>query len=775
MKEIPVEGQAMTELYAHSLENADKSTWQLLDDHLTNVAKLSSRFASAFDCAEWGRILGLLHDVGKAEGAFQRRLEGAPEKVDHSSAGAVSACKMLRADKTGNCNGNLMAYAIAGHHGGMPNGTKPLNHGHTPLRERLVRGLSEDVDTFLGFATIRWGLDAILNAVEGLPSQRRFMSGGRLASADYDRKNQIFAVPFFTRMMYSCLVDADYLDTEAFLSPGLADARLAGKSSLPQLLEKLELYMDNLQKTAGDTEVNRARKAVLEDASFAAQKAVGIFTMTVPTGGGKTLASMEFALRHAIAHGQSRVVVAIPFTSIVEQTASTLRDVFGDQNVLEHHSNYDFEAGEAESALSERLAVQNWDAPIIVTTNVQLFESLYSNRPGKCRKLHNVARSVIVLDEAQTIPDALLMPSLAALEELSLDYGTTSVLCTATQPALVGLWPFGSVPTEIVSNPKALESTFWGRAEYRIEEGLTSDSLAAELVGHHQVLCVVGTKRKAREVWLGCKSRCDDASEGVYHLSANMVPAHRSQVISEIRRRLFDDQRCIVVSTQLIEAGVDVDFPCVYREMAGIDSIIQAAGRCNRSGLLLDASGNPTPGTVHIFTLNEDATGRHRIGWLERMSVLAREVIQDNGGSMSNDLSGPFFSRRYQTGDLDEKKLFKDMCSCRPPFMSIDFERYAREYKIIEDETEPLFIPWGKEGERLLCELRDLDDPARIAIRLQRYSVSVHPYLKERLEKEHAIERYGPICAVNDACRNYYSADLGLVEPGEEEQKSLVI
>lgn len=442
-------------LYAHSKPDAPRDEWQTLEAHLDSVADLCSEFASSFGCKNWGRAIGALHDVGKASKAFQKRLTGSSERVDHSTGGAREA-QLFNGNERKLPFGTLMSFVIAGHHGGIPNGNKKSEHnGRAPLYERLSSAQLEDYSAFQKLFVQGNVSIPDIDQLEDYAALRKAIEGG-LTDDAREREHFFFATTFFTRMLFSCLVDADYLDTESFMLPDYSAARNRDYASLPELLSLLENYMNALQAGTSDSSVNAARKTVLDDACAASAFPTGIFTMTVPTGGGKTLASMMFALRHAVEHGLRRVIVAIPYTSIVEQTASVLREVFGNENVLEHHSNYDFEARDEESVLSERLAVQNWDAPIIVTTNVQLLGSLYSNKPGKCRKLHNVVGSVLVLDEAQTLPDSLLTPSLAALEELTLDYGCTVVLCTATQPAIANHWPFGSHTQEIAKHQEAL-------------------------------------------------------------------------------------------------------------------------------------------------------------------------------------------------------------------------------------------------------------------------------------------------------------------------------
>lgn len=590
-------------------------------------------------------------------------------------------------------------------------------------------------------------------------------------------KSKVFSTFVLEHFLYSCLVDGDYLDTERFMTPEAAKARDSRNlSSMSELLAKLESYMGDLMGKAEDTPVNRARRSVYEDCLEAAARPSGLHSLTVPTGGGKTLSSMAFALRHAVEHEMDRVIVAVPFTTVTQQTAATLKDIFGAENVLEHHSNYDYRDLDDEEEVRQRLAVQNWDAPIVVTTNVQLFESLFSNKPGKSRKVHNMANSVIILDEAQTLPDSLLMPSLAILEELAAGYGASIVLCTATQPALETLWPFGAQPREIVRSSEALAEAFGGRVAYESLGALEQADLVERLASCHEVLCVVGTRKRARMIYddvaahameRGELAEAERASDkGFFHLSAFMIPAHRSVMLERIRERLKNKERCVVVSTQLVEAGVDVDFPEVYRELAGLDSIVQAAGRCNREGRL------PRSGIVHVFECSIDGERQKTGEWLEKMKGITRDVIRANGGEVDESLIPAFFKTRYDTENLDYKKIFQKLTSrdmIMAAFTTMPIEQCALDYRIIEEDSVPVFVPWGDEGRKLLKELLGAENPASMAIRLQRFSVGVPVWKIDEYRQTEAVEELEPFFILKeDGCRSFYREDVGLVAAGEE-------
>lgn len=558
----------MNEHYGHTLDGlGDKSQWQKLEDHLWQTAALTRQFATALCAADWGYLAGLWHDLGKYSQAFQSRLcstESAdahieqPGKVDHSTAGAQHAVRRF------GTVGKILAYVIAGHHGGLPDGNSP----ESCLRLRLQK---EIPDYSASPPNI---LAQPLPAPPFKPSVDR--AGIQLS--------------MFTRMLFSCLVDADFLDTEAFVDDD--KSRQRGRFQTLDALEPLFAQrLADLRNAVNPSPVNDQRAAVLRQCLAASQRDMGFFSLTVPTGGGKTLSSMAFALKHAQLHRLRRIIYVIPFTSIIEQNADVFRRVLGDEAVLEHHSNFEPEQEDHRS----RLAAENWDAPIVVTTNVQFFESLFASRSSRCRKLHNIAESVVILDEVQSLPAEYLLPCLEVLKELRDHYRTSIVLCSATQPAVQKRDDFIrglQHVTEIVADPVRLARDM-RRVEITVVGQLSDEEIVRRLTEQSQVLCVVNTREHARNLHMGLHNA---NAEGVFHLSALMCAAHRSEVLSKIRSTLTSRARCRVVSTQLVEAGVDIDFPVVYRALAGIDSIAQAAGRCNREGKL------ETIGQVNVFT-----------------------------------------------------------------------------------------------------------------------------------------------------------------------------
>ncbi|MFA6810102.1 MAG: CRISPR-associated helicase Cas3', partial [Desulfoplanes sp.] len=542
-----------------------------------------------------------------------------------------------------------------------------------------------------------------------------------------------FALSFFTRMIFSCLTDADFLDTEAFCDPNRNVARTricTRKSDLASLRDALNDRLTNLEKHAVPSRVNTLRRSVLNDCRVAARKESGFFSLSVPTGGGKTLSSMAFALDHAVTHGLRRIIYAIPFTSIIEQNAHVFSSVFGRENVLEHHCNYKNKDVPEEEGYDRwrGLAVENWDAPVVVTTNVQFFESLFSNKPSRCRKLHNIARSVIVLDEAQAIPTEYLEPCLCALRELVEHYGCSVVLCTATQPALddESLRSRLQQVQEIVTDPKRLYAEL-KRIKVIFEGSLTDELLSERIASLRQVLCIVSTKPQARKVFERLPER-----DGAFHLSTNMYPVHRRRVLDTICQRLKEGLACRVISTSLIEAGVDVDFPVVYRAMAGLDSIAQAAGRCNREGRQRGL------GRVVVF----EPENPPKMPWLQRCASRAGETLRTLPGEDPLGLGAMrrYFELLYDVQDLDKKQIVKRLNAPVDRNLCFPFKEIAQDFRFIEDEGTAVIIPGEPEAESLLQQLQFTENPRPVLRRLQQYVVTVRSRELAKLYSDGAIE-----------------------------------
>lgn len=692
--------------YAHTTDKSDKSDWQLLINHLTEVASLSSSFAAEFNAGELAFIAGIFHDIGKYSEKFQKRLEGSPIKVDHSTAGAVEVSKLYPLAQS-----ILLQYIIAGHHTGL------LNYGNPEcgLCRRLNNPVLEDYSKYKDEVTVP---ETVISRLPIRPLSG--MNG--------------FSISFFIRMLFSCLVDADSLNTEAFMNPKLASMR-KGYDSREYLSS---VFSDNIAKiTAGasDSAINQNRKKILDQCLNKAELPPGFFSLTVPTGGGKTLSSMAFSLKHLSVNNLNRIFYIIPYTSIIEQNAKIFKGIFGEKNVLEHHSNYDpiKEDNDDFEEKQDRYKVssENWDIPITVTTNVQFFESLFAHKRSRCRKLHNLTNSIIILDEAQMLPTEFLKPSLQALSELVVNYGSTVVLCTATQPKIGDLIDKSLHITEIMSDPQELYKQF-KRVQVKQLGRLSDKELVDCLMQHYQMLCIVNTRKHAQVLF-------DELSEygNVYHLSAKMCPVHRRKILTEIRENLANGHECRVISTQLIEAGVDVDFPVVYRAMTGIDSIAQAAGRCNREG-------KHQIGEVFIFSSTEKH-GKPTSGWQSRLAEIGEMVLESHEDPLSLQAIDEYFSRLYfYEGDdgLDQKNIL-NLLKGGNNGLDFPFEDISYAFRYIEGGTRDVIVPYDKDGEKVIDKLRKIGFPGNFVRKLQGYTVNIYAHEFRELEESGALETVG--------------------------------
>jgi CRISPR-associated helicase Cas3/CRISPR-associated endonuclease Cas3-HD len=703
--------------YAHSIhqdnvKDADGiKEWQTLSDHLNGVADFAEEFARPFHMESLARIAGLLHDYGKATEDFQKRLAGSKKPVDHKSAGAEYAHEHYK-----NFIGKILKYCIYGHHNEMPNGTEQcILNKHSINAEVDIKDLVGDLP------------ETSFSHIEFETSE-----------------NAAVYMQTLIRMLYSALVDADYLDTERFVEPNSFARRINNfhAKKLPNLFaEKLETLLreDSLSN------VNIYRRKVLNECIAAGQGERGFYTLTVPTGGGKTFSSLAFALEQIKKLDLSRVIYAVPFTTVTGQTAEIFRGIFGDKYVLEHHSNIDVRDKNNDERDVMRLHSQNWDSPLILTTTVQLLESLFSNRPSKCRKLHNISNSVIVFDEAQALPDKLLLPTLAVLRSLVQYFGCTVLFCTATQPAVD---PFmGTIkPKEITSDTDKLFSVL-KRVEI-INLGIISDDFLCEkAVEEEQALIVVNTRRHAAALFTILENVISD---GIYHLSALMCPEHRRRILGEVKERLKNSERCILVSTNLIEAGVDIDFPVVFRASAGLESIAQSAGRCNREGKLENL------GHFYIFTPENDAEIPE---YMKQNIEYGRETLMHFSDSpLSPPAIEMYFQLRYGNKKrLDTHDILKHITDGLKE-ISFDFETIAKQYKLIDNNTVSVIIPFDDDAKEMLREslfhLREL----------QRYTVSVYEKDIVNIPVISIAEQvYVLDCGSNEQFREAYSEKIGLV------------
>lgn len=636
-------------------------------DHLESVAESAGSRAGIFGAQGIAYATGLLHDIGKADPRFQAYLAQKGPRHPHSGAGACLARQLSRG-----AIGKLMAFVIAGHHTGLPNGLLG-RHGGKSLAERI----EDEPDTTLP----AWLSLPPITVADIPPALRR------------KPEDPAFAMQFLARMVFSTLIDADRTETARFYGQD----NTKPVPDIRQLKSLLDTHLSDLGQRATGS-VNAIRRDILESARAAARLQPGLFSMSVPTGGGKTLASLSFALDHAITTGQRRIIYVVPYTSIIEQTAEVFRSILGADAVLEHHSSFD--ATSTGKPLPPHLeASETWDAPIIVTTAVQFFESLFANRTTKCRKLHRIARSVVILDEAQSLPLDLLRPCLAAIQELAAGYGTSLVLCTATQPAILKEDGFrvpealtrstsASLPVrEISADPAALHASL--RRTRVADLGTLPDPvLVQRLEQCRQCLVIVNSRAHARSLFERC---CD--LDAVYHLSTSMTPRHRRQILSVVRDRLAAGKPVRLISTSLIEAGVDVDFPVVFRAIAGLDSIAQAAGRCNREGRL------PDPGEVFVFRPDPGFPSPRSM----RPLIEATEhTLRHHGDPISPAALRGWFSRIYWSrgDDLDTARV-----AGIPGIMNaiqrgwarghfdMQFADIAQAFRMIEDGAAPIIIP----------------------------------------------------------------------------------
>jgi CRISPR-associated endonuclease/helicase Cas3 len=733
--------------YAHSLRNAPRSQWHLLPEHLEDTGDRAGAIAAKWGAEPWGRAAGLLHDIGKYSLEFARRLEGGGP-VDHATAGA-----QLSIETYGHL-GRLLAYAITGHHVGMLDGTG--TDGAT-LDERLAKRVAD-------YAA--WRSETVLPGA--LPPPR--IQPRPVANAT---ERMGFALHVWVRMLFSALCDADFIDTEEFYAAAYSrDVTRGSPRTLGQLARQLDAHLSEYRP---DREINRLRAEILAAVRRKTTREPGLFTLTVPTGGGKTLASLAWALGHARAWGKDRVIYVIPYTSIIDQTARVFRRALGEfgDAVLEHHSAYRENANlDAEAKLAR--AAENWDHPIVLTTAVQFFESLFSNRPSRCRKLHNIANSVVVLDEAQTLPPHLLRPCVAMLDELARNYGASILLCTATQPAVTESerpgdprsLPGGLVDGEVreLMPPDLRLHERLQRVRVRVAGTMTDDDVVAALSEVDKGLVIVNTRRHARDLY-----RRAAHLEGVCHLSALMYPEHRSARLAEIVEALRPEKTAParLIATTVIEAGVDVDFRRVWRSMAGLDSIAQAAGRCNREGRR-DRDDS-------IVTVFEPADQKMVPLFGLPAANATRQILRRHADDLLSpaairDYFGSYYGRLDRARDgLDEARVLKDLRGAHASH-NYKFASIAEAVSLIDDAGLPVIVPNTDDGRQIveaLARAGDEADPREVRLlyrRAQQYTVQVPPAVMLNLQGSGAV---APVLAGDDPPMmlvdlSLYDDDVGL-------------
>ncbi|WP_010260000.1 CRISPR-associated helicase/endonuclease Cas3 [Treponema primitia] len=705
--------------HVRKLLNEQWAKPQSLNEHLQGTAELAAEFAKSFDSAEWAYVLGMSHDTGKGTVEWQRYIcnksgydeeasSESPGRLEHSGAGAK-----LVEESFDRGTGRILSYCVAGHHAGLAD----YIGSPSALVNRLQQVKTDKIAEEFKFP---------LSSLKPQKSPWKF-------------KPQELDASLWIRMLFSCLVDADRLDTENYMDSEKSASR-KGYRSITELQQRFNNYMEGKAKSLGrNLRLYEARQRVLSDCRAAAVWQSGFFSLTVPTGGGKTLSSMAFALKHAEQYKKDRVIYVIPYTSIIEQNADVFREVFGDDELVEHHSSL----AEEDSTIRGRLASENWDAPIIITTAVQFFESLFANKAGRCRKIHNIANSVIVLDEAQLIPTDFLAPILETLRLLVEHYRVSVVICTATKPALEkqqAFLQFPGLPKDSIREIIHDVPDLFGRLE-RVKVTMPPDQstitewkeLSEELSAYKQVLCIVSDRKSCRELHALMP-------KGTYHLSALMCAQHRSDVIKKIKEKLAAGKAIRVISTQLVEAGVDIDFPVVYRAMAGLDSIAQAAGRCNREGKLNAAD---ELGKVVVF----NAPRKPPPGTLRKASETAQRMCKEGlNNPLDPSVFLPYFSELFwKSNSLDARGIMKYLVSSRFEFQ---FKSAAEQFKIIDDKNQmSVLVPYGEGGKfiDLLKNIKNGSSFENILLRkLQRYSVNVYNYQYTVLQGRGSLEKIVP-------------------------------
>lgn len=708
---------------------------QTNDVHQQGVAALAEHFAEAFGMGEWGKVLGLMHDIGKEKYAFQQHImkeSGYQPDItvegdsNHSYVGGLVAHQLFPQTTS------ILSNIIMGHHRGL--------YDDGEWKERMKQEIPLEVS---------------------IPNIKAQLQVPTRPIAPVD-------VHHIVRMLYSCLVDADYLDTEAFMMPEQSQLR-GSRATMHDLCLKLECHLEKLNSHAPDTEVNRIRRFVQQCCKDSSDGPVDYYSLTVPTGGGKTLSSLLWALRHAVKNDLQRIIIAIPYTSIIVQTAATLKAIFGEENVLEHHSNVEEDGGNNEITKQLQLASENWDYPIVVTTNVRFFESLFSNKPSQCRKLHNIAKSVVIFDEVQTLPLEFLQPIINTFKTLRNVFGTSFLFTTASQPILDGtirgtnrLNQFEALPQihEIIPAGVRLHDKL-RRVELEINNAPQSyDDVAKQIAQHDRVLCIVNTRKDAKELFERLPQ------EGLtLHLSRMMCPAHVKQTIEMIKTALKDDKQKIirVIATQLIEAGVDIDFPVVYRQEAGLDSILQAAGRCNREG-------KHDICTTRVFSLGAE----HQLppGYISQ-SNNARLNLPDGQDWFAPETMRAYFAQLFaRTSSFDKKQIGALLNN--PSEMQ--FEEAASLFHLIDDETTSVYVKWGI-GKHLIEELQKTGPHYSILKKLSQYAVNVRQRDFQLLNNAGVLSQpcndYPDIYILDN--ESFYDDKIGLVVDNKWLEETFII
>ncbi|XOQ43752.1 MAG: CRISPR-associated helicase Cas3 [Clostridium sp.] len=712
--------------YAHTRAGKSKEEWQTVKEHSKNVAELVKKFSASWCTEEYAENLGLLHDVGKYQSDFQSRLRGTNITVEHSISGAAEWIKMKWPESG--------AYCIAGHHSGLPDIGSNTDSAEEPtLLGRLKRAEKQNFSIYKN--------ELVLKPIRTFPAK----DAVRMSSGNIDEIKKEYA--FWTRMMFSCLTDADYLDTEKFCT-GKQERGVYADFNICR--KQICKYLSQFQ---ADTPVKRAREYMRRQVMSHAGEKADVYLINMPTGSGKTLTSMQFALERAVLSHKKHIIYVIPYTSIIEQNAQIFKEIFGADSVLEHHCNFDYESVQNIST-RERLkrSAENWDASIIVTTNVQFFKSIYGNRSGELRKLHNIANSVIIFDEVHMFPSLFFQPCLEAIRLLTQRYHCEAVFMTATMPDF-HRWMerFGctNVKTIDLIEDKSLFSVF-NRCKIENLGVLSSEKLVSLALNADNALIVVNSRKAAKYIYHLLPGK-------KYHLSTYMTHDDRSTVIAKVKNSLKQREHFCLVSTSLIEAGVDLDFDFVFREIAGLDNLLQSAGRCNREG---KKQGCKT----YAFEFEEEELRPKSAEFVTKQSF-CRKVFEKYENAAQPEAITYYFDQLYSytfsdMKSMDFKQAFSN-ASCGIDGYGFHFARYARDFRLIDENTKPLIIITNENRNKVKALLDTAAYGGIVPMRqLQKYAVSLRPHEWELLSKA------GVICSQNGIqyldCEGYYSKETGI-------------
>ena len=699
--------------YAHTKEGYGEEGWQTIKEHAENVAELCNYFSRKWCASDFARNLGLLHDIGKYQEAFQKRIRGNKLQVEHAVCGASECKKYLM---------EIGAYCIAGHHAGLPDCGTPADRPEDGTLYGKLKRKTQDFSAYIRELNIL--------KIREMPIKVS------LSTALSVQRKQI---AFWLRMMFSALVDADYLDTEQFCS---GKTRKAEGANFALLLQKL---YRRLAAFPSDSEVQRARQNLLAQALSQKEQDAGLYVMNMPTGSGKTLASMCFAMERALRLGLKRIIYVIPYTSIIEQNAQVFRDVFGEAVVLEHHCNYDYESlKEEDTAQKLEHAAENWDVPIVVTTNVRFFESIYGNKPSQMRKLHNIAESMLVFDEVHMFPSLFYQPCLEAIKFLVEDYGCRALFLSATMPDFSRWLTEFDCDIRLICDLIEDKRVFpvFERCLMRDMKEISAEKLISEALKFESALIVVNTRKAARALY-------EQIPGEKYHLSTYMTKLDRSRVIKNVKEALRQGRHFLLVSTSLIEAGVDLDFAAVFRERAGIDNLLQAAGRCNREG-----KRTAEACAAYVFDF-DGAELSSRDEHLRIKQYLCREVTDAFG--FSPEAVREYFDRYFAY--CKKEMQANDFTSCISPF-GFSFEKYAQNFRLIDGDSTSLIVQYlgDKEEETYLKELAA--DGRSAKRKLQKYSLSLRSYEYDRLAEQGVIAERNSLKVLTNF--SYYDPETGI-------------